>query len=194
MQKMWPIYHSSIPSFIQEFASTPLMQRLKDVGMNCGCEYTNLKVFNELETYSRYDHSIGVALIIYHFTHDIKMSIAGLLHDISTPIFAHVIDFMNKDYINQESTENDTKKMIDESIEIQELLHKYHLCSDDVCDYHLYSIADNKSPQLSADRLEYTLGNLYNYGFCSLKQIKNFYKYINMRIEFLDEYYIRYIN
>ncbi|MFR5131592.1 MAG: hypothetical protein ACLTDP_02610 [Terrisporobacter sp.] len=53
---------------------------------------------------------MGVALIIWHFTKDIKQSIAGLLHDISSPAFAHVIDFLNGDHENQESTGGKKKK------------------------------------------------------------------------------------
>ena len=33
-----------------------------------------------------------------------------------------------------------------------------------------------KSPKLSADRLEYTLGNMYSYGFCDLEMIQMIYK------------------
>ena len=44
--------------------------------------------------------------------------------------------------------------------------------TEDVADYHRYPIADNDSPRLAADRLEYTLGNLFNYGFCSPEQLR----------------------
>lgn len=189
MKRLWNIYHYEIPEFIKEFSSTSPMQRLKDVGMNCGCEYTSFHYFTMREPYSRYDHSVGVALIVWHFTHDIAQSIAGLLHDISTPVFAHVIDFLNEDYINQESTEEDTQKIIENSQEIQLLLRKYDLTTQDVCDYHMYPIADNDSPQLSADRLEYTLGNLYNYSFCELDEIQSFYNdlIIDKNEENIDE-------
>ena len=39
-----------------------------------------------------------------------------------------------------------------------------------------YPIADNDAPALSADRLEYTLGNLLNYGFADLKSIEAMYR------------------
>ena len=43
---------------------------------------------------------------------------------------------------------------------------------DDVADYHKYPVADNDSPKLSGDRLEYTLGNLVNFGRRSEKQVR----------------------
>lgn len=175
MEETWEIYHKDIPLFIKELINTKEMLRLQDVGMNCGCEYTNLKTFTTKHYYSRYEHSIAVSLIVWHFTGDMKQTIAGLLHDIATPVFAHAIDFLNKDYIHQQSTESNTDKIIGESKDIMSILDKYNILLEEVVDYHIYSIADNDSPRLSADRLEYTLGNLYNYGYCTLQQIKDYY-------------------
>jgi len=109
--------------------------------------------------YSSLDHSIAVALIIWHFTKDRKQTLSGLFHDIATPVFKHTIDFMNKDYEKQESTEELTTKIISESKEIMELLNRDGIKVEEVADYHIYPIADNDTPCLSSDRLEYTLSN-----------------------------------
>lgn len=93
MMRLWSVYHENIPEFITDFAAADAMLRLMDIGMNCGLEYTGFPVYKDCEPYSRYDHSIGAALIIWHFTRDMAQTIAGLLHDISTPVFAHVVDF-----------------------------------------------------------------------------------------------------
>ena len=92
MQELWKIYHHEIPEFLLDFMNTDVLQRLKDIGMNCGVEYTSFPLFKRCRTYSRYDHSLGVALIVWHFTGDMKQTIAGLLHDIATPVFAHTND------------------------------------------------------------------------------------------------------
>ena len=93
MEKLWNIYCAEQPDFIAEIAKSPELERLKDVGMNCGCEYTSFSFFKKIERYSRFEHSVGVALITWNFTKDIRQTIAALLHDISTPVFAHVVDF-----------------------------------------------------------------------------------------------------
>lgn len=170
------IYSKDFPDFIKELINTPEFKRLSNVGMNCGCEYTSFPIFSNGKEYTRYEHSIGVALIIWHFTKDIKQSIAGLLHDISSPVFAHVIDFLNGDHETQESTEEKTEEIIANSMEIQEILKKYNLSTKDVYDYHMYPIADNDSPLLSADRLEYTLGNAFYYDFKSMEEIRDMYE------------------
>ena len=169
------IYSDDFPLFIEELINTPEFKRLENVGMNCGCEYTSFPIFAKGKEYTRYKHSIGVALIIWHFTKDIKQSIAGLLHDISSPVFAHVVDFLNGDHENQESTEEKTEEIIENSEEIQKILKKYNLTTKDVYDYHMYPIADNDSPLLSADRLEYTLGNAFYYDFKSMDELKDMY-------------------
>lgn len=176
MKRLFSIYHPEIPEFLQAFADTPPMQRLKAVGMNCGCEYTNFPRFAEIGPYSRYEHSLGVALIVWHFTQDPAQAVAGLFHDVTTPVFAHVVDFLNGDHLHQESTEAGVAACLEGSREIMTLLEKYNLTVEQVCDYHRYPIADNDSPALSADRLEYTMGNLLNYGFADLETIAGFYR------------------
>ena len=153
----------------------PCVRRLRDVGMNCGCEYTSFARFAGLLPYSRFDHSVGAALIVWHFTHDEKQAAAGLLHDVATPVFAHVVDFLKGDYLKQESTEDGTRAIIEADAALQAALRAHGLCTDDVCDYHRYPIADNDSPRLSADRLEYTLGNLLNYRIRTPDEVKAVY-------------------
>lgn len=173
--RLWQTYHSVTPHFISRIAETAAMQRLKDVGMNCGCEYTSFPLFTGLEPYSRFDHSVGCGLIVWHFTDDVKQSVAALLHDIASPTFAHVVDFMNGDHERQESTENLTREFIASSQELQDCLQELELTTDDVADYHRYPVADNDTPRLSADRLEYTLGNVVNFGICSREQVARWY-------------------
>lgn len=165
---LWEMYYYLMPKCIYELANTNTMKRLMGISMHCGCNYTKFPIQKSKFFYSRFDHSVGTALIVWRFTNDLKQSVAALFHDIATPTFAHVIDFVNKDYTTQESTEEYTVDFIKGSDEILEILKKYGLKVDDVCDYHRYPIADNDSPKLSADRLEYTLNGAYTYGLMDL--------------------------
>ena len=67
------------------------MDRIGKISMSCGTDYS--KCFDVKYFYSNLDHSVAVALIIWHFTHDKKQTLAGLFHDIATPVFKHCIDF-----------------------------------------------------------------------------------------------------
>jgi len=169
------LYHDEIPDLIRACAAAPCMQRLKNVGMNCGCEYTAFPRFGGLKPYSRFDHSLGAAQIVWHFTHDEKQAVAGLLHDVASPVFAHVVDFLHGDYLVQESTEDGIEAIIARDETLNRALAAAGLSVADVSDYHRYPIADNDSPRLSADRLEYTLGNLINYGIRTEDEVKRIY-------------------
>ncbi len=170
------IYSRDIPPLITQLLKTTAMQRLSGVGMHCGCEYAKFPIYTQARgTYSRYTHSIGVAKIVWKFTNDIKQTVAGLLHDIATPVFAHTIDFMNDDHLEQESTESKTRLFIEGSREIMSLLDANNIHVDEVDNYHLYPIADNDTPNLSADRLEYTLGNGCLVHNIELSDIQNIY-------------------
>ena len=157
IKEYFNILSEDYPEFLNDYINTPRMLKQKEISVSCGTYYS--KMFNINTWYSSLDHSIAVALIIWHFTHDKKQTLAGLFHDISTPAFKHCIDFMNGDRENQESTEDLTKEMIINSKEIMDLLKKDNISIDEISDYHMYPIADNDTPLLSADRLEYTLSN-----------------------------------
>ena len=145
-----------IPGFLWDYINTKEMQKQNGISVSCGTIYS--KIYNQI-WYSSLDHSIAVALIVWNFTKDKKQTLAGLFHDIATPAFKHTVDFMNGDYEKQESTEELTADIIKNSKEIMRLLKKEGIKLEEVKDYHIYPIADNDTPKLAADRLEYTLSN-----------------------------------
>ncbi|MDR2063801.1 MAG: hypothetical protein LBQ02_03375 [Candidatus Nomurabacteria bacterium] len=158
-KRFFRILSPDFPEFLQEYIATPAMQRLKPNSISCGCNYTDL--FDVKFKYSNLSHSIGVALIVWHFTRDKKATLAGLFHDIANPSFKHCIDFMNGDYEKQESIDERMAGILTDSKEIMRLLRRDKIATSDVLDFAKYPIADNDTPQLSADRLEYTLANGY---------------------------------
>ena len=176
METLLSLYDPAPSPLLSELLDTPPLRRLAEVGMNCGCEYTAFSRFARTLPYSRRDHSAGAARIVWHFTASPAQAAAALLHDVATPVFAHTVDFLHGDHLRQESTEADTAAVIAASPEVTAVLARYGLEAADVGDYHRYPIADNDSPRLSADRLEYTLGNLFHYGFEDLPRLGAFYR------------------
>ena len=142
------------PDWLTEYIDTPAMRRLEGTGMNWGSDHTDL--YHNKYWYSNLTHSIGVALIVWHYTGDRKQTLAGLFHDIATPTFKHCIDFFRGDYLKQEATEVETSQIISDSPEIMYLLKRDHIKLSQVDNYKLYPIADNDTPKLSADRFEYS--------------------------------------
>ncbi|MBQ3325814.1 hypothetical protein IJG79_01540 [Candidatus Saccharibacteria bacterium] len=177
IQKYFLILHPVFPVWLEDYIATPEMSRLSGLSQLCGTNF--LDFWDTPREYSILDHSVGCALIVWHFTRNKKQTLAALFHDIASPAFKHCIDIMNGDALTQESTERSTFDIIKNSTSICKLLKRDGLKPKDVADYHQYPIADNDSPRLSSDRLEYNLMNAYlvrDYGAkLPLSKIKRFY-------------------
>ena len=153
IKKYHKILSPDYPDFLDKYIALPILSRLKGVGLLCGTDWT--KLYKNRFYYSRLDHSVGVALIIWHFTHDKAQTLAGLFHDASTPVFSHVSDFRKGDALTQTATESDNERLLKNDSALCSLLVEDGLTVEQICDYHIYPVADNEIPQLSADRLEY---------------------------------------
>ena len=150
-------HYGQVPEFMQKYLHLKILERLKDVGMLCGMDYAshNYKYF---EYYvSRYDHSFGTAMTVWNLTHNEKYTLAALFHDISTPVFSHVIDFMNGDYVEQESTEEMTEVVLKSSSLLKDYLSLDGLNIGDIACFKDYSIVDLPRPKMCADRLNNVL-------------------------------------
>ena len=174
------ILEPNFPEWLNDYINTKELLKQQYISVTCGTIYSDL--FESNFFFSSLDHSIAVALIIWHFTRDKKQTLSGLFHDIATPAFKHCVDFLNGDYINQESTEDLTSTIIKNSNEITKLLEKDNFKLNEVDDYHIYPIADNDTPQLAADRLEYSLSNaLFTYKSADINTIREIYNNVNIQ-------------
>ena len=180
------VLNAEFPDWLHDYINTRELQTQKYISVSCGTIYSDL--FGIDTFYSSLDHSIAVALIIWHFTHDKKQTLAGLFHDIATPAFKHCVDVMNGDSLKQESTEALTTEFIKKSGDVMRLLEKDGIKIEEIDNYHLYPIADNDTPKLSADRLEYSLANaFYAYKLLTLDEIKEIYDDIEIQQNELGE-------
>jgi hypothetical protein len=192
LREYFRILSPDIPEFLEEYIDTDEMQRIDGTSMNVGVQYSGS--YKLVRDYSNLDHSVGVALIVWHFTKDKKATLAGLFHDIATPTFKHCIDFMNGDYETQESTEERTTDIIKNSKKIMSLLERDGIKLEEINDYKLYPIADNDHPKLSADRLEYNFsGGFSLIDLWTLEDIKKCYDnmFVSKNEDGIDEIVFR---
>lgn len=146
--------YSNLPKFLIKYLKTPSLLRLKDISYFCGMDYASKDIHNFSEFISRYDHSLTVSLIVYKLTKDKKATLAGLFHDIATPCFSHVIDYMNQDYEKQESTEEYTEHILKNDKYLNECLEKDNIDINDIINFKKYSVVDNDRPKVCADRID----------------------------------------
>ena len=170
IKKYFKILEPNFPEWLNEYIDTKELLSQQYISVTCGTIYSNL--FESDFFFSSLDHSVAVALIVWHFTHDKKQTLSGLFHDIATPAFKHCVDFLNGDYMTQESTEDLTTEIIKKSKEIMKLLKRDNIEISEIDNYHLYPIADNDTPKLSADRL---------YRLLDLASIKEIYDDIEIQ-------------
>ena len=180
IKKYYKLLCSEYPEWLNDYIEVPALLKQQYISMSCGTYYSDL--YGQTFFYTSLDHSIAVALIVWNFTHDKKQTLAGLYHDIATPCFKHCVDFLNGDYMTQESTEDLTTEIIKNSKEIMALLKRDNIKLEEINDYHIYPIADNDIPQLSADRLEYSLsGGVFIYGGYDYSLIEEIYNDIEVQ-------------
>ena len=180
LKQYFDILEPDYPSWLDEYINTKELLSQNYISITCGTIYSDL--FESDFFFSSLDHSVAVALIIWHFTHDKKQTLSGLFHDIATPSFKHCIDFLNGDYMTQESTEDLTTYMIKKSDDVISLLKRDSIDISEIDNYHIYPIADNDTPKLSADRLEYSFSNaLFTYRLLGYDDIKEIYNDINIQ-------------
>ncbi len=179
IKEYFKVLEPEFPEWLNEYINTKELLSQQYISVTCGTIYSDL--FESKFFFSSLDHSVAVALIVWHFTHDKKQTLSGLFHDIATPAFKHCVDFLNGDYMTQESTEDLTTNIIKNSKEIMKLLEKDNIDVSEIDNYHMYPIADNDTPKLSADRLEYSLSNaLFTYELLDLDAIAEIYNDIEI--------------
>jgi len=127
------------------------VQRLKGISqMGMPQEYYHKPV------YSRYDHSVGVLILLKKLGANLNEQIAGLLHDISHTCFSHVIDWVVGDSTKEDYQDNIFSEFLELS-EIPFILKKYKLNYQDFLDLENFSLLEQHAPALCADRFDYSI-------------------------------------
>ena len=146
--------YSNIPEFLNKYLTLSSLNRLKEVGYFCGMDYASSNIYNFKEYISRYMHSLSTSLLVYYLTKDKRYTLQALFHDISTPVFSHVIDYMNKDYIYQETTEEFTELILKSDKKLLEYLELDKIPLDNLVNFKFSTIVDSPRPKMCADRLD----------------------------------------
>lgn len=177
IKEYYKILSPSFPGFLKRFIESKSMQRLSKVSYFCGAIYASKSIYDFKYDVSRLEHSISTALITYHFTMDPAQTIAALLHDVTTPAFSHVIDYLNGDTLKQESTELNLEEYLKTNDpELVNLLKENNLTFNEI-NYKNYSLVDKDRPSLCADRIDALfLANLAWTKETNIEEIKSIYK------------------
>ena len=138
------------PVLIELIKSKPV-QRLKGIA-----QFGLPDKYYFIKGYSRYEHSIGVMLLLKILGANLEEQIAGLLHDISHSAFSHVFDWVvgtseSEDY--QDSIHN---RFMNQK-KIKGIINKYNLDFKEIINLDNFSLLEREIPNLCADRIDYSL-------------------------------------
>lgn len=156
-----PIYGevSIIEPLLIDLIQSSSIQRIKRIN-----QFGIPDEFYHKKNFSRYEHSVGVMLLLKSLRASEKEQAAGLLHDVSHMAFSHVYDWVIEDHTEvgpkkEESQDNGHLDFIQQS-EIPQILTRYGLNSEEITDYHRFTLLEADSPTLCADRVDYSLREL----------------------------------
>ena len=86
------------PYFLDKYLDVKTLKRLKYITQFCGCDYT--KLYRPRFLFTRYDHSLVVAHMFWHFTHDKKGYYCGVIPCCGYSLFCAYNDLVLGNYIN----------------------------------------------------------------------------------------------
>lgn len=143
---------------ILELINLPSLQRLKGIDQ---CGYFLYFWFPDAESYesfSRFEHSLGVFILLKKFGAPFEEQVAGLIHDFSHGVFSHCIDYAldegsEKDHSHQD---NIFEKFVRNS-EIPNILRSQGLGVDYILNEDNFPLLEKKLPNLCANRIDYAL-------------------------------------
>ncbi|NTU72641.1 HD domain-containing protein [Candidatus Roizmanbacteria bacterium] len=133
-----------------ELTHSPSLQRLKKI-----CQFGIPDEFYIKQNYYRFEHSVGVMILLRKLGASEEEQIAGLLHDISHTAFSHVVDWVIGEGGNEDYQDNVHLDMLRKS-DIPALLSSHGYNVEKLADLHHYHLLDRDMPDLCVDRLDYS--------------------------------------
>jgi HD superfamily phosphohydrolase len=155
-----------------ELIDSPAFQRLKKVHQYGVSYYTTHR-----EEFTRYSHSLGVFHLLRNNNRSLEEQIAGLLHDVSHTVFSHVGDWV----FNKEHKEIDYQNSIHEEFlektGLSTILRKHKINPKNILPLeNLAPALEQKRPNASADRLDYSIQGAYHQNFITKKEALELFK------------------
>ena len=162
----------TIEGVCEKIIESKLFQRLKTIHQG-GANY----LIDSRLQHTRFEHSVGVMLLTKMVGASELEQVAALLHDISHTAFSHVIDYVLN--IADESFHEQWYETFIRYPEISSILNAHGYSSQQLID-GIFSILEQPLPLLCADRLDYTLRDLYHAELITLQEIQFFLSHVSV--------------
>ena len=127
------------------------IQRLKGIS-----QFGLPEEYYHLPSFSRFDHSVGVMILLRRLGAGLEEQIAGLLHDVSHTAFSHTIDWVFENSLKEDFQDRTLSEVI-KGPEIKDILEEHGFNPENIVDMESFSLLEKHAPDLCADRVDYTL-------------------------------------
>jgi len=115
--------------------------------------------------FDRFEHSVGVMLLLKKLGADTEEQVAGLIHDISQFSFSHISDWVFADgRMGNESYHDTQHEKFVTNTEIPKILEKYMISAETILNDNNFPLLENTLPDICADRIDYSLRELVHNG------------------------------
>lgn len=144
------------------------LQRLKDVD-----QAGYYEPYHPGSKHSRFEHSVGVYLLLRKFGAPIKEQIFGLIHDVSHSAFSHAVDYALSEGSEKEQSHQDNyfKEFVLNS-SIPEIIKRHGFNVKYILDESNFPLQETQLPDLCADRIDYSLRELITYKVTGLNKAR----------------------
>ncbi|MBP9749029.1 HD domain-containing protein [Patescibacteria group bacterium] len=138
------------PTMAALVASAP-MQRLLGV-----CQFGIPDEWYNRKNFSRYEHCLGVMLLLRRLGASEEEQIAGLLHDVSHTAFSHVVDWLLHKELVQDFQDEQLLTYLQRS-GLNEILEGHGFDPARIANGEHFPLLEQPAPDLCADRVDYAL-------------------------------------
>ncbi|GEN46366.1 HD domain-containing protein [Alkalibacillus haloalkaliphilus] len=163
-----------LENVLRDLIESKPVQRLKGIHQG-GASY----LVNPKWNVTRYEHSLGVMLLVRKLGGSLEEQIAALLHDLSHTAFSHVVDYV-LEHDDEDYHENIYEQFVKHS-DIPVILEKYGFHFEEILlDDSRWTLLEQPAPELCADRVDYTLRDMTQYGHITLHESHTFLEHLTV--------------
>ena len=136
---------------ILDVMNSRALRRLKEIN-----QYGTWVFVNPKYNTNRFEHSVGVMILLAKLGADLKEQLAGLAHDVAHTAFSHVIDYVFGKAEVQDYHEIHAEEYISKT-DLPDILKSHGFDWKEIIDEKNFPLLEQEQPELCADRIDYFL-------------------------------------
>jgi uncharacterized protein len=157
---------SEFEPVVLDILNSQAMQRLKGIQQHGSDAWVWKNI-----SMTRFEHSLGVFLLLRKLGAPLEEKIAGLLHDVAHCAFSHVVDFVFNIQLSADFHETEADGFLEKS-DLPEILEKHGYSFSRIMHHENFPLLEKSAPDLCADRIDYFLRDASHAGILTMDQVK----------------------